>query len=228
MFFWAPLAAAQSCRQALVLALDVSGSVNAVEYAQQVQGLAAALDAPEVRDLILFGAETPVSLIVFEWSSQNHQYIIQPWIDLTSAASLDAAIARIRQHRPVRAGLKTAIGTALLFAENLLRARQNCWTQTIDISGDGKNNIGPSPATVYRRPAFDRVTVNALVVGNPATESGDALGITPETLQDYFRAEVIYGQASFALLANGYADYARAMKLKLIRELQPAALSWLR
>lgn len=225
---FATSAAAQSCRQALVLALDVSGSVNQEEYAQQIQGLATALNAPEVRALILLGADAPVSLAVFEWSSQNHQYVIQPWTDLTNGQALDAAIARIGRHRPVRAGLKTALGTALLFAENLFDARPQCWTKTIDVSGDGKNNIGPSPAIIYDRPAFDTITVNALVVGDPATASGATLGIKPESLRDYYRTEVIHGPTAFTMIANGYADYARAMELKLIKELQPAALSWLR
>ena len=82
LFAMSHAAYAQSCRLALVLALDVSGSVDPQEYAQQVQGLAAALDHPEIRDQLLDSAGAPVSLAVFEWSSRNHQFIIQPWIVL--------------------------------------------------------------------------------------------------------------------------------------------------
>ena len=72
LFAMSHAAYAQSCRLALVLALDVSGSVDPQEYAQQVQGLAAALDHPEIRDQLLDSAGAPVSLAVFEWLSLIH------------------------------------------------------------------------------------------------------------------------------------------------------------
>ncbi|MCF2869893.1 DUF1194 domain-containing protein [Octadecabacter sp. G9-8] len=211
--------AAQSCRQALVLALDVSGSVNQTEYRQQTDGLAAALDAPDVRDLILSGIEAPVVLAVYEWSSRNHQYVIQPWIRLDSAVALDAAIARIRGHRPVRAGLKTALGTSLTFAAGMLDQQSQCWELTIDVSGDGRNNIGPTARQAYSLGGFERVTVNALVVGDPLGGTIDSNGLSGELLRSYFEDEVIRGPQAFVMVANGYGDYADAMRLKLIREL---------
>lgn len=221
---WATLQAvgaahAQSCRQALVLALDVSGSVNATEYQQQVNGLAAALNDPDVRDLILAGVDAPVTLAVYEWSSRNHQYVIQPWIRLDGPAALDAAIARIRAHQPVRAGLKTALGTSLTFAAGMLDQQSNCWQRTIDVSGDGRNNIGPTPAQAYALDGFAEVTVNALVVGDPIGSAVAGGGQDSEDLRQYFEDHVIRGPQAFALIANGYADYAGAMRAKLIREL---------
>ena len=213
-------AAAQQCRQALVLALDVSGSVDQAEFSQQVNGLATALDDPEVRSLILFGADAPVMLSVFEWSSQNHQYLIQPWIRLDGPAALDEAIARIRSHRKVRAGLKTGMGRALEFSAALLAQHPRCWRHTIDISGDGKNNIGPAPSDLYQLRMFDRVTVNALVVGDPNRDDGSSAGITSAELRAYFEEEVIHGPDAFAMVAEGYGDYARAMRRKLMKELE--------
>lgn len=210
---------AQSCRHALVLALDVSGSVNSVEYAQQVNGLANALNDPDVRALILWSADAPVALAVFEWSSRNHQYIIQPWISLDSPAALDQAIMRIRSHKPVRAGLKTGLGTALTFGAALLEEQSNCWQHTIDVSGDGKNNIGLSPQEAYRATNFAKITVNALVVGDPTHSSEGGTGQSPEALKQYFEDEVIHGPFAFAMVAQGHADYARAMRQKLLREL---------
>ncbi len=216
-----PLAAtAQQCRQALVLALDVSGSVDEAEFAQQINGLAAALDDPEVRSLILFGADAPVMLSVFEWSSQNHQYLIQPWVRLDSPAALDGAIARIRTHRKVRAGLKTALGRALEFSAALLTQQPRCWRHTIDVSGDGKNNIGPEARDLYALRMFDRVTVNALVVGDPGRDDGLGAGITTAELLAYFEQDVIHGPDAFTMVAQGYGDYARAMRRKLMRELE--------
>lgn len=219
-------AKAEPCRLALVLALDVSGSVNDSEYVQQLSGLAYALDSREVRTSILASLETPVHLAVFEWSSQNHQFIIQPWITLKGHAEIDQVTTRIRAYRKQRAGLKTAMGTALLFSAELLAERRQCWQKTIDVSGDGKNNIGPSPEQVYGLDAFDEITVNALVVGDPASarEAENSMGLTRNELKLYFERNVIHGADSFAMIAHGYEDYARAMQRKLLRELSPPVM----
>lgn len=220
-------APAQACRQALVMALDVSGSVNQVEYQQQVDGLASALGDPGIRALILSDPHQPVVLAVFEWSSRNHQLVILPWTRLDSPAALQGAIDRILAHRRQRAGLKTGMGTALVFAQSMLDRQPGCWEHTIDISGDGRSNVGPTPRQVYG-PGFARTEVNALVVGNPEAASGEGPGITPDALRLYFQREVIRGPASFAMVANGYADYARAMRLKLEKELRPLAIGAVR
>jgi len=212
-----------ACRHALVLALDVSGSVDATEYQQQVSGLAFALRDPEIQNIILSNTEQPVLLAVFEWSSQNHQFIILPWTPLNSAAALDGAIAQIERHTKVRAGLKTALGTALHFAQSMLEQHPTCWQHTIDVSADGRNNSGPSAQSAYAS-GFGRTTVNALVVGNPKAASGEGPGIEPSTLRHYFETEVIRGPTSFSMIADGYEDYARAMKEKLERELQPIVI----
>ncbi len=218
-------AAAVECRIALVLALDVSGSVNETEYRQQLDGLASALGSDEVRSAILTGGGT-VNLAAFEWSSQNHQFVVQPWITLDSHARIDAAVSRIQAYKKQRAGLKTALSTALLFAADLLRQQSDCWQRTIDVSGDGKNNIGPSVPQVYRLSAFDRTTVNALVVGDPASvrEIAQETGLTKDGLKRYFERNVIRGPGAFAMVANGYEDYARAMRRKLLRELSAPVL----
>lgn len=208
-----------ACRHALVLALDVSGSVDAIEYQQQVSGLAFALRDSAIQDIILANTEQPVLLAVFEWSSQNHQYLILPWTELSSSTALESAITRIERHTKVRAGLKTALGTALLFGQRMLEQYPSCWQHTIDVSADGRNNSGLSAQSAYAK-GFGRTTVNALVVGNPEAASGEGPGIEPSTLLRYFETDVIRGAASFAMIADGYEDYARAMKEKLERELQ--------
>lgn len=220
------LAAADTCRLALILALDVSGSVNEVEYAQQLNGVAFALQSPSVKNALLADVGAPVDLAVFEWSSRNHQFVIQPWITLDSHAAIDQASLRIRSYQKKRAGLKTALSTALLFASDLFQTKQHCWRLKIDVSGDGKNNIGPELSQVYRLPAFSRITVNALVVGDPApTESkvSDTAEKKAE-LQAYFERDVILGADAFAMIAHGYEDYARAMEEKLLREIEVPVL----
>ncbi len=217
-------ALARECRLALVLALDVSGSVNELEYRQQLDGLATALGSPRVRQAILSG-DAPVELSAFEWSSRNHQFLIQPWTTLDSHDAIDRAAARIRSYQKQRAGLKTALGTALLFAATLLDARPTCWQHTVDVSGDGKNNIGVGPEQVYTLAAFSRITVNALVVGDPGSGTEETEpNLTRAALKTYFDQTVIHGSGAFSMIAYGYNDYARAMEQKLLRELRPPAL----
>ncbi len=215
---------AAECRLALVLALDVSGSVNAAEYRQQLDGLATALGSPRVRQAILSG-DAPVELAAFEWSSRNHQFLIQPWITLDSHDAIDRATTRIQSYQKQRAGLKTALGTALLFAASLLDEKPSCWQHTVDVSGDGKNNIGVGPEQVYTLDAFSRTTVNALVVGDPGSgrEAGEP-NLTRAALKTYFDQSVIRGPGAFSMIAYGYGDYARAMEQKLLRELRPPVL----
>ena len=124
--------------------------------------------------------------------------------------------------------MKTALSTALLFGAELLQAQDQCWQKTIDVSGDGENNIGPALEQVFGLAAFNGVTINALVVGDPSsaqTETADT-GPSRFELQQYFEREVIRGPGAFSMVAFGYADYARAMHRKMLRELKLPVLGF--
>lgn len=208
-----------ACRQALVLALDVSGSVNDDEYWLQINGLADALDTPNIRALVLSGGNAHLRLAVFEWSSQNHQRIVLPWTSLQSDLDIDNAITRIRAHKKQRQGLKTAIGRAQQYALGLLQRQQACWQHTIDVSADGKNNAGPLPTAVYTHPDFRDVTVNVLVVNDPNEATAKIKQASKANLDAYFATEVLHGAGAFTQETAGYEDYARAMRKKLEREI---------
>lgn len=211
------------CRQALILALDVSGSVNETEYAQQIDGLAAALQDAGVQRLILDEPGSYVVLAAFEWSSQNHQSLVADWVEIKSSADLRRFADTVGAHRRQRAGLKTAIGRALEFSQRKLAEQAQCLRHTIDISGDGKNNIGPIPKDVYARAEFNAITVNALVID-------DKLNRTDETarsaMRRYYERNVIHGLGAFTEIAFGYGDYADAIRRKLERELEAPVIGW--
>ncbi len=227
----APVAAA-SCRLALVLALDASASVDAREYALQLEAIAVSLDDPDVRDLLLSGPPAHVSLSVFEWSATSHKIIVLPWTELTNSSSIDAAVTAIRAHVRTRAGSRTGIGTALAFANTLLSQRAECWQHKIDVSGDGKSNVGPSPSYIRSQPQFSNVTINGLVILEP--EGGAAA--TASTghidqnfdLRAYFDRHVIHGPDAFTVVARGYENYAEAMRRKLLREIQVPVIGLLK
>lgn len=220
-----PCAAQTACRQALVLGLDVSGSVNQEEYDLQLGGLADALDSADVRDVMLAGLGAPIWVAVFEWSSAAHQSVIHDWVAIDSADRLDALSQRLRGHQKAHRTVQTALGAAAAFGADMLARGPICAKQTMDLSADGKSNDGPQISSVYAAAAFDRITVNALVVVEDQGEDSADLEYLRSDLRAYFEAEVIHGIDAFAEVARGYNDYARAIKRKLLRELAGARLS---
>ncbi|MFV2035716.1 MAG: DUF1194 domain-containing protein, partial [Halocynthiibacter sp.] len=168
-----PGRAAAACRQALALGLDVSGSVNAREYRLQLDGLANALRSPDVRAALLAMPEAPVALSVFEWSGPGHRKQILPWTSIDGESVLMAISETLSATQRQPAEASTAVGLAMQYGADLLSNRAGCWKLTLDLSGDGKSNSGPRPRDVSGDRRFDRVTVNALVVGTDAPIAAD-------------------------------------------------------
>ena len=217
--------AAADCRQALALGLDVSGSVDAREYRLQLGGLAQALEDAEVRDKLLAMPSAPVRLLVYEWSGPADQAVIVPWTEIDSAARLDDLIARLRATERRDASPGTALGVAMHQGARHLARQGDCWKRTLDISGDGTSNLGPRPRDVKDGLAAQGITVNALVIGIDGPSLGDVRQSDIGELTSYFRAEVIIGPDAFVQTALGFGDYARAMREKLIRELEGLVVS---
>jgi Protein of unknown function (DUF1194) len=209
-------AQAQGCRLALALALDVSSSVDSAEYALQRQGLAAALLAPEVRDAFLSVPGLYVALQVYEWSGRNQQVIRQDWVAIGDEADLDAVAGRLAGMARSYAQYPTALGFAMGFGARRLAERPDCRQHTLDISGDGTNNDGFPPDIARREFPFEDVIVNGLVIG-----------ANRETLRRYFEQFVIHGPGAFVETATDYADFERAMRRKLQRELGVGQVSQL-
>lgn len=226
MGFALPLAAAGAeCRQALALGLDVSGSVDAREYRLQIGGLATALDSAEVRGKLMAMPSAPVRLMVFEWSGPADQAIILPWTEIGDEATLDGIIDRLRATERRDATPGTALGVAMNEGHRHLMTQAACWKRTLDISGDGKSNLGPRPRDIRKRIEASGITINALVIGVDDPAFGDMRQADIGELSSYFRAEVIMGPDAFVQTALGFSDYTRAMTEKLIRELDGLVVS---
>lgn len=210
---------AADCRLALVLALDVSSSVDRREDALQRGGLAAALRTPEVA-AAFFAAEDPVALAVYEWSGLGRQAVVLDWVMIDGPATLDRVAATLAASVRADSEFPTAMGHALLFGARMLARAPRCLSQVIDVSGDGQNNEGFGPRVAYEAPEFDGITVNGLVV-NAADFEGE-LGLIA-----FYRGEVLHGPGAFMVIADGFSDYARAMRAKLIREVSPVAIGGL-
>ncbi len=210
-------AAAQDCRIALSLGLDVSSSVDPEEYALQTGGLAAALRDPEVAAAFLAVPGQPVALQVFEWSGQRQQRVAVEWTTIGSEDDLADVAMRIARMDRSFARHATALGNAMRFGAQQLAERGECYERVLDISGDGETNDGISPVEAKRSAIFDGIRINGLVIG-----------VTRRILARHYEVFVIHGPGAFVEEAVDHSDFSRAMRRKLIREVQPKAVSGLR
>ncbi len=218
--------ASDVCRHALALGLDVSGSVDAREYRLQLDGLALALGSDAVRATLLERIETPVEILVYEWSGPKDQLTLVPWSRISDSNALEAVITQLKTvERRATSTPGTALGVAMMRGAQHLAQRNHCWRKTLDISGDGKSNLGPRPRDVKQRLAKSGITINALVIGADDPTSKDLQQRKTTELNTYFKTEVILGPDSFTETTLNFESYATAMQTKLLRELDGFVLS---
>ncbi len=199
-------AGAAECRLALALGFDVSRSVSARDYRIQRDGVLLALADPGIRDAFLKPAGQ-VALAVFEWSGQDQQVVVVDWTMIRGTGDIDGVAAAIAGQGRSATGV-TALGAALDFAGDLIARAPDCGARTLDLSGDGRNNVGPPPEAIYARRDFGELMVNGLAIFG---HEHDVAG--------YYAAEVIRGPGAFVEVAESPADFPRAFRRKLEREL---------
>ena len=193
-----------ACDLALVLAVDVSGSVDRGEYRTQMDGLAAALHDPVVSEaLVLAQAE----LMLMQWSGSSRQRITIPWTRIDDFASLDTFSTRVANDPRLWRNFSTAVGEALTYALAAFAEVPHCTRLLIDLSGDGVSNEGIEPDQVHKALRDANVTVNAIAIEESEPE-----------LTSYFFESVIVGEGAFVVTARSFADYPDRIRNKLLRE----------
>ena len=212
-------AAQEPCRQGLILALDVSASVDAWEYRLQSGGLAWALRDAEVRQAFLARPEAPVHLAVFEWSGARYQRLLVDWVAVTGEEVLDRVAATIEENPIPPEQSTTGIGGAMLFAAELFASGPDCDERTLDISGDGQNNDWPRPEEARNDERLAGVTINGLVIGGDFPLEHALNPNRMGALTAYYRNRVIKGPSAFVETADNFRDFGSAMRRKLVREL---------
>ena len=199
----------------LVLALDVSGSVDNREFELQRGGLAAAFKDQRIVEAISRGLRKRIAVAAVQWAGLGKQAVVVPWtiVDGTeSAVYFSQSVANMRrsyQNSETHISGVINFGTDLVTAAPIVADRR-----VIDISGDGMDNVGYSPHRARDRALRAGITINGLAILNE----------TPR-LDDYYHYNVIGGPNSFVIKANAYEDYAAAILRKLIREIDGNLLS---
>lgn len=195
-----------ACETALVLAIDVSGSVDQQEYRLQMDGLAAALKDPTVIDALV-AAQARIS--VLQWSGSSRQQIIVPWIATVSEAEVDRLAREVEAAPRAFRHYSTAIGEALSTSAAMLGEIAGvCDRQVIDVSGDGTNNEGVEVTRMRDALIRGGVVINGL-----------AIEMSEPDLTIYYQRNVIGGTGSFVMTARTFQDYPEAIRRKLLREL---------
>lgn len=204
----------------LVLAIDVSDSIDASEGQLQRQGYIDAFRNPEVIEAIRGGRTGRIAVAYFEWADVGEQSLIINWMvigDLESAKAFGDKLT----NATANSGHFTSISAAITYALGLLKnAPHESDRRVIDISGDGRNNDGP-PLDVARSAAqaYD-VTINGLPIDNERSRL--ASDMEAGQIAKYYREQVIMGPGAFIVEAKSFDDFERAIARKLLREIASA------
>ena len=188
-----------------MLAVDISGSVSSSEFRIQMEGLAAALEDGAVADALVSG-QSEVALM--QWSGFNRQMVAQNWTTMRTHDDVALLAAQIRSMERIWPDFSTAIGEAMALSIDYFEIVPECKRRVMDISGDGPNNEGREPRSMWPALEAAEITVNALVIEESVPN-----------LTAYFEANVITGPGAFAVTANTFDEYPEQIRRKLYREL---------
>lgn len=220
---WAPVTAAEPVDLALLVAVDVSDSIDTREARLQRDGYIAALSDPAVLAAIRSGGRRRIALSYVEWAGFGHYKVVVDWRLVGGAADAQAFAAALAQ-APVGSRRRTSISDAILKSmHHLAKNPHPAARRIIDISGDGPNNHGPLVTIARDRAVAAGITVNGLPIRpNPSeTETHGAI----LDIDLYYQDCVVGGPGAFVVLANGFGDFAEAVRRKFILEIAatPAA-----
>ena len=203
---------------ALVLAVDVSLSMDQEEQLAQRDGYAAAVRHPAVLEAIGRGARGRIALAYVEWGGPPTQRIVVPWTVIDGPDAADA-FSEALSVAPLATSRGTSISAALDFAADYLDRAPPATRRVIDVSGDGPNNMGP-PVTEARDRVIARgVEINGLPL---MLKAWDRIFSIPD-LDIYYEACVVGGPAPFVIPVLDPARFASAIRQKLVLEIAGAA-----
>ena len=201
----------------LVLAVDVSGSVDEVEGKLQRMGYVNAFRSPSILRAIQSGRHKSIAVTYMEWAGFDTQRVVVGWKQIHDEASAEE-FASLLSREPIGVGPYTSISGAIEFA--LPMFENNGFTserRVIDISGDGPNNSGDYVTNARERAIRTGVTINGLPIINNRPSPWGRMPMP--NLDLYYRKCVIGGRRSFLVVANDFKSFGRAIRRKLILEI---------
>ena len=203
----------------LVLAADVSGSIDAEEGRQQREGYLAAIVDRAVIEAIGANFHRRIAVTYLEWASGDYQHVVVDWSLIEDAASATAFAARLAA-APWRSARWTSISAAIDAAVPLFDRNGYAGDRrVIDVSGDGPNNRGRALAAARDEAVARGIVINGLPILNDRPQPFDLPTPVAIDLDRYYADQVIGGPGSFVLPARGFADFRNAILSKLIREI---------
>jgi hypothetical protein len=198
----------------LVLAVDVSGSMDSVEQRVQRDGYVAAFRHPDVLRAIASGPYGAVAVTYIEWSGAFYQVVTVPWRIITSDED-SLAFADELARAPITREQRTSISGGLLFAQDAFRqSLVDSDRRTVDVSGDGANNDGKPVLPIRDTLLKEGVVINGLpILINPSPLYGGL------TLDEYYRGCVIGGPGAFLIPVSDNSQFEIAIRRKLVLEI---------
>ena len=199
----------------LVIAVDVSYSMDPDEQALQREGYVLALTSKEFLQALRQGAHGKIAVTYFEWAGQSDQKILMPWRVIDGPESADAVAAEIARV-PIRRASRTSISGALRFAKPLFDDNgYKGLRRVIDVSGDGTNNAGPLVELTRDDVLAAGITINGLpiMLKRPYAGSMDI-----PNLDEYYEDCVIGGPGSFVIPIREREKFIEATRTKLVLE----------
>jgi hypothetical protein len=228
--FIAALAPSLSARAAplpvdleLILAVDVSGSVDAIEAKLQREGYIAAMTSDKVINAIKSGPYRRIAVAYVEWAGEQYQQTIMPWTLIENLQDAQNFMSKVADS-PYVAIRWTSISAAIDYSKNLFAQSPYEGTRrVVDISGDGKNNHGREVADARAEALAAGITINGLPILDSRAGAYDSSGPrgwpSDPDLDIYYQTQVIGGPGAFMVPAQSFDTFSEAVKSKLMREI---------
>lgn len=199
----------------LIIASDMSHSIDDVEAKTEREGIADVFSDPEVIRTIENGPLGRIAVLMLDWAGYQDQRVMIDWTVIHDKASANAFAAQVKL-LPRPSGLRTSISSALERSFEILNASDReivATRKVVDVSGDGPNNDGVSLQHIHETTAKNGIIVNGLPIMDTQSDS-----YFPD-LDKYYDACVVSGAGAFLIVVKSYKDFGSAMRRKLVREI---------
>ncbi len=211
-----PARADQPVDVLLVLAVDVSRSIDEDEARLQREGYRSAVSDARVVEAIRGGTLGAIGIAYVEWAGFEYQRLVLPWTRIATQAEANAWAEQLAQ-APRQSLSWTSISGGIDFSRRVMaEAPYEATRKVIDVSGDGVNNSGGPVELARDRAVADGIIINGLPIVNDRPTFGR---MPPVPLDEYYRDNVIGGPGAFMIVAEDFESFGNAVRRKLIREI---------